>query len=370
MKVSLLSENLQKKISFLNRAVSARSQLPVLSNFLIKTEKGKIVFSATDLEIGIVTSVSGSVDEEGGVTVPAKTFSELINSIGEGKITLETKGNNLELRGQKTKTTFQTIAEDEFPKILETKGEEIIKAKKEDLEKEFSRIVYAASQDSGRPALSGVLIDKDKQGVLIVSTDGFRLSLRRNMSLGPKKGLEKGILMSSRVVREFLGIKEEVKDVVISISEKNNQVIFEIGETVLVGRLIDAEYPNFEKIIPVDFGTSTQMDKNEMLNAVKIASVFARESANIIKLSIEKDKIIVSANSPSVGENQVEVEAKTQGEENEIAFNGRYLLDFLSNTESENLIFQMAGPLNPGVFKIPGDKDYLHLIMPIRIQEQ
>lgn len=368
MKVSLLSENLQKKISFLNRAVSTRSQLPVLSNFLIKTEKGKIVFYATDLEIGISTSITGSIEEEGGITVPAKIFSELINGIGEGKITLETKGNNLEITGQKTKTTFQTIAEDEFPKILESKGEEIIKAKREDLEREFSKIVYSASQDSSRPALSGVLIDKDKQGVLVVSTDGFRLSIKRNMSLGPKKGLEKGLLISSRVIREFLSIKDEAKDVTISVSEKNNQVIFETGETILVGRLIDAEYPNFEKIIPGDFGTSTQMEKNEILNAVKIASVFARESANIIKFSISKDKIIVSANSPSVGENTVEVEAKTTGEENEIAFNGRYLLDFLSNTDSESLVLQMTGPLNPGVFKTPGDADFLHLIMPIRIQ--
>ena len=105
-----------------------------------------------------------------------------------------------------------------------------------------------------------------------------------------------------------------------------------------------------------------------MQNAIKICSVFARETANIIKFSIDKNKIIVSANSPSVGEDTVEIEAKTTGEENEIAFNAKYLLDVLSAVNEENLIFEMSGPLNPGVFKIKGNDSFLHLIMPIRVQ--
>jgi DNA polymerase-3 subunit beta len=152
------------------------------------------------------------------------------------------------------------------------------------------------------------------------------------------------------------------------VSEKNNQILFSQGETSLVGRLIEAEYPNYEKIIPTEFNTKTEVAREALQNAIKICSVFARETANIIKFSIDKNKIIVSANSPSVGEDTVEIEAKTSGEENEIAFNAKYLLDVLAAVNEENLIFEMTGPLNPGVFKIKGNDSFLHLIMPIRVQ--
>jgi DNA polymerase-3 subunit beta len=152
------------------------------------------------------------------------------------------------------------------------------------------------------------------------------------------------------------------------ISQEHNQVLFEQGDTILLGRLIEAEFPNFAKIIPSDFSVSVSFDREELLKAVKICSVFARDSANIIKLSLAKDYITVSSGSSSVGENTVDVESVLSGEENEIAFNARYLLDFLGNIEEKELIFDMIGPLNPGVFKVKNDESFLHLIMPIRVQ--
>ena len=132
--------------------------------------------------------------------------------------------------------------------------------------------------------------------------------------------------------------------------------------------MIGAEYPDYQKIIPQAFETKVEVGREELLNAIKICSVFARETANIIKFTIKKDKIIVSANSPAVGEDNAEVEAKVSGEENEIAFNAKYLLDVLSIVNTEEMIFEMTGPLNPGVFKIKNDESFLHLIMPIRVQ--
>ena len=367
MIVSFLTDNLRGKISFLNHAVSNNSQLEILSNFLLKTSKGKLYISATDLEIGISSSVPASIEEEGEITVPAKTFFDLINNITEEKITLQTKGQNLELKGKKIRMTFQTMPAEDFPKLYEDKGEEIATLKKETLVKEFSRVVFSASQDTGRPALSGILVKKEAGGFLVVATDGYRLSLKNNVLLKTKTGGVDQLLLSARAIRELISIKQD-EDITLSVSGKNNQVIFTQGETVLVGRLIEAEYPNYEKIIPPDFDTKAEFDREEMQKAVKICSVFARETANIVKLSVKKDKIVVSANSPGVGEDTVEVEAKVDGEENEIAFNGRYLLDFLSNIGEENIVFEMSGPLSAGVFKIMGDNSFLHLIMPIRVQ--
>ena len=367
MKVSLLSENLQEKLVLVNHAVSSRSQLPILLNFLIKAEKGALSISGTDLEIGIKIEIPSKTEEEGETTVPAKTFSELISMVSVGKITLTTKGNGLELTGDKIKTIFQTTKAEDFPKLYENKGEEEITISREVINKGFPKVVFAASQDLARPALSGVLIKKD----VMVATDGYRLSLKKYL-LEKKEGFREGVsmLIPSRVIRELILIAKNADGVKTYASKENNQIIFCQNDTTLVGRLIEADFPDYEKIIPSDFSTRTVFNREDLGKAVKACYVFARSAANIVKLSIKKEKIVVYVNASQVGENTVEVEAKTTGEENEIAFNARYLLDLFSNIEEESMVFEMTGPLNPGVFKIANDDSFLHLIMPIRVQQE
>lgn len=367
MKVSFLCENVNKKISLVNHAVSTRSQLPVLLNFLLKAEGGKFKISATDLEIGIEAEIPASIEEEGSITVPAKLFYELISGVGKGKASLYTEGESLHLNTDKIKTTFQTIKAEEFPKIYEEKGEKLGVLGKEDIEKNLPAIVFSASTDSGRPALSGVLIEKDsKKNLSMVATDGYRLSVRRKSKLNEEEG-EK-FLVPARIIKEIALLKEE-GDVSIYVSKESNQVLVEQGGIILTGRLIEAVFPNYQKIIPEDYSSKIIVEKEEFLSAVKTCAIFARETANIIKFSLEKKKLVVSSRAPSVGETIVDIEAMLEGEENEIAFNSRYVLDFLTNTVGEKVIFEMTGPLNSGAFKIEGDPDFLHIIMPIRIQE-
>jgi len=374
MKVSLISDNLQKKILFVNHAVSTRSQLPILLNFLIEAKEGKLVISATDLEIGIVAEVPAKTETKGSITIPAKTFVELVGMIPSGKIILETTQGGLIMTGEKEETTFQTTPADDFPKLYEDKGQQVMVLKKETMGEDFSKVVFAASPDSERPALSGVLIKEDEDGFLLVATDGYRLSLKKHALQSAKKKQTKeavSIIIPSKIIRELIQMEkdEEAQDVIVYISKEKNQIVFSQNDTTLIGRLIEAEFPNYEKIIPADFSTKTVFEKDSLQKAIKAGYVFARQTAGIIKLSIQKDKILISANAPSVGKNQIEVEAKTTGEENEIAFNARYLLDFLANSGSETISFEMNGPLNPGVFKEINDPSFMHLIMPIRVQE-
>ncbi|MCL5439142.1 MAG: DNA polymerase III subunit beta [Patescibacteria group bacterium] len=370
MKLTILSENLQKNTSLINRIVSQRSQLPILLNILLKTEKGKLQINATDLEIGMQTDISASIEKEGSVTVPAKTFLELIGSLPVEKIVIQAKDGKLEVISKSTRTVFQTTPTDEFPKLFEEKGEEIMGFKSEEIKKDLNMVIFASSQDTGRPALSGVLVKKEKNELFFIATDGYRLSLKRKPITGKVDEWEKPLLIPARILREVISVKQEGGEIKLFVSNKSNQILFYEQDTVLVGRLIDAEFPNYQKIIPSDFGTQVLFDREELLKAVKICSIFARDSANIIKLSFQKEKIVVSANSPSVGENTVEVEARLKGEENEIAFNARYLLDLLGNISEESMVFEMTGPLNPGVFKIQGDNTFLHIIMPIRVQNE
>ncbi len=379
MKVSFLSENINKKISFVNHAVSSRSQLPILLNFLLLAKKGKFFISATDLEIGIEVEIPASIEEEGGITVPARTFYELLGSIPRGKITLYTKNNALFFEADKIKTIFQTISSEEFPKIYDEKGDKIATLGNKTLGSDLPKVVLAASQDSGRPALSGVLIEKGEKsgGFLMVATDGYRLSLKKGeggeKTVGKK---DKGpLLVPARLIRELISAKDWAGDIGVYSSVGNNQILFFLEDAVLVGRLIEAEFPNYEKIIPSDFSTRAIIDREEFQKAVKTCSIFAREAANIIKLSLVKGlpagkagKIVISASASSFGETSVDIDAVIEGEENEIAFNARYLLEFLGNVDCEKIIFEMTGPLNPGVFKLDEDRDFLHIIMPIRIQ--
>jgi DNA polymerase III subunit beta len=374
MKVSIISENLQKKILFVNHAISNKSQLPILLNFLIEAREGKLIISATDLEIGIEVEISAKTEKKGQITVPAKTFVEIVGTLSGGKATLETTEEGLVLTSEKERDVFQTIPAEDFPKLYEERGKQIMVLKKENIDKDFSKVVFAASPDSERPALSGVLIKEEKEGFLLVATDGYRLSLKkRGLQNTKRKQPEEDIsmLVPARIIRELIQMEKggEDEDVEVFSSKEKNQIIFFQNDITLVGRLIEAEFPNYEKIIPTDFSTKTTFERESLQKAIKAGYVFARQTAGIIKLAIEKNKILISANAPSVGKNQIEVEAKTVGEGNEIAFNARYLLDFLFNSSSEEISFEMTGPLNPGVFKETNDSSFMHLIMPIRVQQ-
>ena len=363
MKVIVLAENLQKNLSFANKAISSRNQLPILSHVLLEAKGEKLILSSTDLEIGIETAIPAEIEEEGAITVPARLFLELINSLPQDKISLETSGGSLQVVSKKTKTLLSSSPKDEFPLLYEEKGEKVAIFTKGNMKKTFGKILFAASIDSSRPALSGILFQKKEKGVVIVATDGYRLSLDELEESG-EKSFDK-LLIPARLLKEAMSIFED-EETTLYLSAKSNQIIFEQENTLLIGRTIDAPFPNYEKHIPTDSATVVQFDREELLKAVKLSAIFARESANIITMTLQSSGTTIAAKSASVGENTVVVESKLTGEENQIAFNARYLVEALANISENDLSFSMTGPLNPGVFRIVGNETFLHLIMPIR----
>ncbi len=376
MKTTIQTRILQTNLPFLNRAVSSKSQLPILSHLLIETKEKTIRLSSTDLEIGIQITIPADIETEGNITIPAKTFSELISLLSDEKTTIQTKDNSIEVVTNKTKSSFQTMATEDFPKLYEERGELLASIPAKELRENITPIIFSASNDPTRPALCGVFIKREDPpaggGFLLVATDGYRLSLKHyvlDKEKIKKNKEETSLIVPARVFRETLAMKNEEGELSLYISSKNNQIIIVQENTTIVGRLISDEYPNYERILPTDHATEVLFDREELLKAVKMCSIFARETANIVKFNLKKNAIIVSSKTPSLGENTVEVEARLIGEENEIPFNVRYLLDILSNIHSDQMIFEMVGPLNPGVFKVKDDSSFLHIIMPIRIQQ-
>lgn len=369
MKLTILQENLSQALSQVSRVTVSRGQLPILANVVLKTEGGRLKLSATNLEIGINAWVGAKVEKEGEISVPAKVFSELVALLPKEPVSLELEKDQLKVSTSSQKTKILGMGTQDFPKVpslkkvVKKEGKLVFKPKR--LKSIVSRVSFAAAIDETRPILTGVLVEKDKDGFNWVATDGYRLSwLQEAVS---SKGSGKWLIPAqalNEVVR-LLG-DEEIEMAVVS---KGAQLVWGLGDVEVVCKLIEGDFPDYQKVVPEEKGTRVEVDKEALLEAVKRAAIFARDSANIVRLEVGADKVKVMANAPEVGENQTQVEAKVgKGEKGEIAFNSRYLLDFLNTITAQRIGLNFSGSLNPGVFGEVGETGFTHIIMPVRVQ--
>ena len=362
MKLSLLQEHLLPPLTFVAKNVSFKSQLPITQHVLLSGEKGQLCLTTTTMETMTVATVAAKTEKEGGICVPSKLLTELIVSLPPGKIDLEEKEQQLLITSGGYKAVLPGVSKGEFPPIPKRKkggvpisAEEFIKAVKS--------VIFAAATDEGRPLLTGIKIKKTKDETLFVATDGYRLSLKR-ATLPLKEGFDK--VIPGRALSHVLQTGQEGK---IEFEEvEDGQIGFYINNNEVYTRAIEGEYPAFERIIPKTSTTSVVLEKEPFVKAVKTASIFAKDNANIVRFHFEKNIMTISANTPQIGESKIDVDVEVDGEGGDIAFNSRFLLDFFSNIDAEKLVFEMTGSLNPGVFKIEGDDSFLHIIMPVRVQ--
>ncbi|OGD57080.1 DNA polymerase III subunit beta [Candidatus Berkelbacteria bacterium RBG_13_40_8] len=368
MKVSCTQENLQKGLSIVSRSVGIRTTLPVLNNILLKTEKGRLKISATDLEVGISTWVGAKVDREGAITCPSKLLLDYINTNNDKKINLELKELNLHLESEHYKANIKGIDASEFPLIPEVKKTQELEVLTQDLANAISKTVIASALDESRPVLAGVFVEASNDKMKMVATDSYRLA-EQKINLTKKADTKTSFILPQRTMIEVARIldlgAEKVK-----IYPSENQAEFVLGETILVSRLIEGAFPDYEQIIPKNITTKMQANSSEFAIALKMASLFARESANNIKLKIAPpDKVSVLAVSPHVGDNVSEVKGTISGNALEIAFNAKFILDVLSVIGSEEVSLELSGNLAPGILRGKTNPNYLYVIMPLRIEE-
>ena len=370
MKVTILKENLQKALGIVNRNISLRPQLPILNNILIKIDNDGLIIASSSLEIGVKVRVSSKIDEAGEITVPGRLFTEYISQLPAEKIVLLLEKDNLVVKTQKTRASFATLSAKDFPPFPVVKNEKPISLLSDIFQNGIMKTSFAASIDEGRPVLTGIRIRSFGDGIGFYATDGYRLSIYR-VKVGADV-TEMDFIFPARVLVEVSRImqEEKVKEIVFVSLGGKNQVVFSIGEVTVATQLIEGEFPSIEKIIPTSFKTRAIIEAESFLKSVKICSLFARGSSNIVKLKIEKNGINFSANTPQIGENSEFMEASIEGEEMEIAFNFRFLLDLLNNYSGKEIVFESSGALNPGLFKptTEGKEEFLHIIMPVRLQ--
>jgi len=370
MKLTILQENLAKAVTQASRFASIRPQLPILGNILFRATKTKLTISSTNLEISVLIQIGAKIEEEGQISVPSKVISELVNNLPKENINIESEKEQLKIKTSGFSSNVLGMDATDFPKIPGVLTKPFTLPKKEILES-LSQIIFATSIDETRPVLTGVLVIFDKKNIILVATDGFRLSQKRILLDVQKESLAAGeIVIPKGILGEVGRSLEEVSEVQLEIQEKEKQVIFGLGDVILTSRLLEGDYPDFEKIIPKSSSITARLDKEDFLRAVKLASIFAREAANIVKLKLSRDSIKVLAESSSSGSQETDVEAKIEGEVKgfEIAFNYHFLEDFLHSVAGEEVKMEFTTTDKAGVFTDTSDPNYLHLIMPVRVQ--
>ena len=368
MKAVIFTDRLVKRLSQVTRIVSTKNQLPILGNVLVSFEEGNITLTTTNLETAISTKITAVIEKEGKTTVPAKQLYELISLLKDEKLTLSVYGASLIIEGKKGTNKLATTPHTDFPPLKVKKEKPNMVLKEKDLRKTIEELSIATSQDENRPQLGGVRFSKIDKETEIAATDGYRLSVVRVK--GEVIGITKPVVFPIKTLHEVIRIaaEEKAKTIEARVIEETNQAVFTFENVTVVSRLIGTDFPPYQKIIPDTFKTRIVVDKEELLNSVKIASIFARESANIVKIKSEKTTIVVSANAPSVGENTQSLDVEIEGEGTEIAFNYRFLLDMLSVINTERVVLETTGTLDPGVFKPEGEEGFLHVIMPVRVR--
>jgi len=369
MKLEVLQENLSKALSISSRFSNPKAQLPVLGNIYISAKKNSLLICSTNLEISVAISIGAKVYEAGEITIPGRVISELVTNLSPGILRLESDKEILKISSQNFSSSLSGMNASDFPQVPQTLGSKTFSFPKEDFLQSLSQVAFAASIDETRPILTGVLFMFKKGGTILVATDGFRLSQKKLKPITIEK--EKKVILPRSALSEISRLAAEVDNIELAFKDEDNQVVFGIGDIILTTRTLEGDFPDFEKIIPKETEIKVSVDKEDLLRAVKVASVFARDSANIVRFILKKDSIAILAESQLAGRQETLVEAKVESLPAagfEIAFNYRFLEEFLHATLSDDINLGLTSGNSPGVFAEPKDPGFLHLIMPVRIQ--
>jgi DNA polymerase-3 subunit beta len=375
MRVSCLQENLAKGLSIVARAVATRSTLPVLSNILLATDQGRLKLSATNLEIGITCWIGAKVEEDGATTVPARTFVDLVSALPAERadMALNVRTQTLNVKCGRFENNVRGIDAAEFPIIPTADDAKAIRIDAEVLRTMISQVVFAAATDESRPILTGVLAKFDTDKVTLAASDGFRLAVRTAPLIEPIPQ-PISIIIPARALAELGRISgDQENPVTINITPSKSQVLFHLDYIELVSQLIDGNFPDYNQIIPKKKETRTVVGTAELLKACKAANVFARESANIVKLSVEPGTelapghVTLQATSAETGDNVGEMDATVEGAAVQIAFNVKYLIDFLSVANAAQVGLETTTASSPGKFTPVGDDAFLCVVMPMHL---
>jgi len=371
MKIIILKNHLKSGLEMISKigSESSSATLPVLRSFLMETIDNRIKLSMTNLEIAITCYLPAKVIESGSFVIPFNIFNSIITNLQTERINLESEENKyLIIKTDNYQAKIQGNTKSEFPIIPQVSNQNFLEFPVVILKKSLSSIINAAQTSEVRPELNGVLFDFQVSLLKLAATDSFRLAEKNILTTQFKSNIEQGfkIIIPLKTIQEVNRIFKE-EDNLINIYFEPNQILFKTENCEIISRLISGDFPEYQSIIPQSFETEIILNKEELINAIKITGLFT-DKLNEVKLSIKEGikNIEVSSFNQVLGENQYLVPAKIKGVSQEIVFNWRFLLDGVRVLDSEDIFLGLNGDNKPALIKSPNDTSYFYILMPIK----
>ena len=368
MKLSVIQENLARGLAVVGHGVASRNTLPILSNVYLGTEDGGLRLVATNLEIAVTHWVPAKIEEKGATTIPARLLSDVVNGLPNEKIDISLlPDGRVHLKCGRSASHLRATPADDFPQVGAAGERVTARISQKELRAALDSTVFAAAGDEARPILTGVLTSFTGEKATFAAADNYRIAVA-GAALA-EAAPETSIIVPARAYAELLRLLSDVDDLVeITLTPAKNQLQFKLGDTMLVSRLIDGQFPPFQQVIPTSHTTKVTVVRDDFLRAVRLAQVVADASAHIVRFAITPEgggAIDITA-AADVGDHAAHVEAKVEGEGTTIAFNAKYLVDVLSRVEADQFSLELTGPIAPGLLRPLDGRDYLHVVMPVR----
>jgi len=373
MEVEVLTPNLSKALNYCERLTKKIGNLPILQNVFLETEGNFLKITTTNLETTLSWWILAKVIKEGKVTVPANLITNLSNLILSKKITLKEENQNLLLLTENKNILIQGQSVEEYPIIPKIEKEILYKLPIEKLSEGLQQVIDIPSSSQIRPEISGIYFLIKKQKIKIVGTDSFRLG-EKTIDLKEEVKKESSFILTQEAARELLNILSYKKEGEIICYPNPNQVLFEtlMEETShpqinLMSRLIEGEYPKYQEIIPKKSTVKIQIEKEKLANQIKEAGLFSGKILEVkLTPQVKEGKLKIFSQSPDIGRSETYLPAQIEGEELEISFNYKFLLDGLNNIKSSEVILEFSGEEGPALLKPVGDETYIYILMPIK----
>jgi len=368
MNISCSQKDLDYALNVVNKAINPNNTLPVLNNILMNAQAGKLLFSATNLEIAISCSIDADIKSEGAITVPAKLITSYISLLNDERVDLNlVNGVNLNIKSSSSNTIIKCISAEEFPLIPKLEKDKYLEVNIDGFHKAINETVFAASVNTSRPVLSGVLLSLEGEILKMVATDSYRLAEKKIPLMGGTlEDLE--CIVPARTMMELGKIVSKADEKAVRMDISKNQILFTVGGVELISRLIEGKFPDYRKIIPVEEKTRFEVMVEDLALVLKRVSLFARENNNSVSLVVNEDgKLIVASEETKVGEEKAEVFVKTNGVENSISLNAQYLLDVLNFISDEKIDIIINDKESPALVRPVKSEGYIYIIMPLKV---